>query len=450
MGAKVGEIGPDNAIVHVRLTEIPGQPEPGSRVPGKEGIARIVYSLHENFKKSGRTEWLQAKEVEDYSIQFSISELDPGTRIYYRVEMKSSAQGKTFFAGPYSFKTAPLPEDDELVRFQVTTGQDLRGMDLYNHMASLNPDFLVSTGDNVYYDKIRASEDDQHLGRTVEQAYISYEKMYGCEQLVQYMSGVGNYFEKDDHDYRYNDADPYSLGKKFGKKYKEEGAKIYTTEEGVKLDTAWLSHEEGIMVFKKVFPMSDTTYRTFRWGKGVQIWLPEGRDFRSSNAMADGPDKTIWGSMQKKWLKRTILESDAHYRIIVSPTPIIGPDRSAKRDNHADKNGFWTEGQEFLDWIIENQIENLIIICGDRHWQHHSIGSHGVHEFSCGPTSDLHVQAVPESEHLDIVYSASRGGFLQVTYEQDSKLHIEFFNQDGNLNNEFSFSGKTLIRPDDK
>ena len=39
--------------------------------------------------------------------------------------------------------------------------------------------------------------------------------------------------------------------------------------------------------------MGERTYRTFRWGRGLQIWLVESRDFRSANTMKDGPDKTI-------------------------------------------------------------------------------------------------------------------------------------------------------------
>ena len=69
----------------------------------------------------------------------------------------------------------------------------------------------------------------------------------------------------------------------------------------------WLTHDEGIRVFKLVFPMSPLTCRTFRWGQGLQIWLVEGRDYRSPNAMPDGPNKSIWGKEQLAWLKRTLL-----------------------------------------------------------------------------------------------------------------------------------------------
>ena len=81
--------------------------------------------------------------------------------------------------------------------------------------------------------------------------------------------------------------------------------------------------------------MGEKTYRTYRWGKGVQVWLTESRDFRTPNTMKDGPEKTIWGKEQKEWLMKTLLASDADWKVLISPNPIVGPDRSNKADNHA-------------------------------------------------------------------------------------------------------------------
>ncbi len=44
--------------------------------------------------------------------------------------------------------------------------------------------------------------------------------------------------------------------------------------------------------------MGERTYRTIRWGKGLQIWMVEGRLYRSPNTMEDGLQKTIWGKEQ--------------------------------------------------------------------------------------------------------------------------------------------------------
>jgi hypothetical protein len=223
------------------------------------------------------------------------------------------------------------------------------------------------------------------------------------------------------------------------------GARVIAERGEQRLDGAWLTHEEGVKVFQQVFPIGATPYRTFRWGRGIQLWLLEHREFRSPNDAPDGPDKTMWGAAQKKWLQETLLASDADYRIIIAPNPIIGPDRLMKGDNHANLNGFWAEGQAFLDWLTEKQVNNVVLMCGDRHWQYHSIDrrrGREIHEFSCGPTSDEHIQAVPPPyEGVDRPYGASRGGFMRISYRDDRTLTFEHFSMDGAPLHQQVFSG---------
>jgi phosphodiesterase/alkaline phosphatase D-like protein len=420
-GVKAGEIRDTSAIIHVRLTAAPDQDDSG-RIPGCEGTARLQYGLDESGENAATTQWAAATADQDYSIQFQLKDLISGRRYYYRVHYRRSSE-TTKRSQPFSFKTAPAPEERGSVKFQVTTGQDYRGENTYRHMAAQKPDFLVSTGDNVYYD-------GPPKARDVQGAYDAYQMMYGLPLMKKYFEHVGGYFEKDDHDYRFNDADRWQQWKAGdgGRRRGKKGAK----------PEKWLTHEEGMMVFKQVFPMSDPTYRTFRWGKGLQLWLVEGRDYRSPNAMPDGPDKTLWGKRQLAWLKRTLLESDADWRVLISPTPIIGPDRVTKNDNHANPKGFWTEGQAFLDWMKENKLNNLTLICGDRHWQYESLDQRNgrkIYEYSCGPTCDEHTANVPPitEAHRGVTqpYSGSRGGFLTVTYQTDRTLTFEFFDQNG-------------------
>ena len=100
------------------------------------------------------------------------------------------------------------------------------------------------------------------------------------------------------------------------------------------------------------------SYRTIRWGRDLQIWLTEGRDFRSPNKQADGPEKTIWGVEQKAWFQRTVKESDATWKVLISPTPLVGPDRRGKNDNHANA-GYAHEGDELRAWIQANVADHL-------------------------------------------------------------------------------------------
>ena len=434
-GAKAGEITASTAIVLVRLTSTSGQDAAGL-IPGRDGQARVRYGTDEQQAGAqastwSATGWETVDEAQDHSFQFSLKELIPAQRYFYLVDMRESASGEVYTSALHSFVTAPAVDQRAPVMFHLTTCQDLHGESTYRPMAKQRPDFCISAGDTVYYD-------GQGLARNVPQAWQAYQKMFGLPAMKDYYQYVGGYFMKDDHDYRFNDADPYMKGKWVNEKSADPGAQLTETQEGRRLDVAWLSHEEGIRVFKQVFPMGDKTYRPVRWGRGVQVWMLENRDFRSPNAMPDGPEKSIWGKEQRQWLMKTLLESDADHRIIVSPNPIIGPDRIMKGDNHANLNGFWHEAQEFLDWIKEKELKNIVLMCGDRHWQYHSIdrrNDRSTHEFSCGPTSDDHVQNVPPLyDGLERPYSASRGGFVSVRYQPaDRILTINFHSMQGEL-----------------
>ena len=128
------------------------------------------------------------------------------------------------------------------------------------------------------------------------------------------------------------------------------------------LDTGILSsHELGKAIFLEQLPIiapgdrKAKPYRTHRVSKHLQIWLTEGRDYRSPNQMPDGPDKTLWGAEQFEWLKGTLLASKATFKILISPTPLVGPDGNegaGDLDNHT--NGYRHERKLFFDWLIEN------------------------------------------------------------------------------------------------
>jgi len=175
--------------------------------------------------------------------------------------------------------------------------------------------------------------------------------------------------------------------------------------------------KDGQAIFLEQTPMGEKTYRTFRWGKGLQIWLVEGRDFRSPNPAEDGPDKTIWGEAQKRWFKQSISQSDAVWKIFISPTPTVGPDKKTKADNHSNP-AFAHEGNEFRHWVRQynKSRDNLILVCGDRHWQYHSVDpATGVQEFSSGCASDYNAAGSPGYSPKYHRFHRMRGGFLSVS-----------------------------------
>ena len=363
-------------------------------VPGANGIVRVRY------KSEGDTEfkvtrWQEVDPRADFTQQFRLADLQSGNQYVIEVEYGARKyQNLKTLVG--SFQTAPAPDTIAPVTFTVTTGQrytDLdskNGFKIYEQMLAMNPDFFVHTGDILYYDA---------LAKTPALANWHWQRTYSLNSAVEFHKNVSSYFMKDDHDTLTNDSWPT----------------METTFMGD------LTFERGLEIFREQVPMGDKTYRSIRWGKDLQIWMVEGRDFRSANTMENGPDKTIWGAEQMAWFKRTVQESDATFRVLISPTPIVGPDRPNKNDNHANE-AFAYEGNLLREFIAAQ--ENMVVVCGDRHWQYVSVDlTHGVKEYSSGPASDEHAggwkndMLRPEHQYLKVI-----GGFLAITVErQDGK-----------------------------
>ena len=452
-GIKIGEVSQTEAIVWVRLTENPQRigndapmpevryknPETGEMMerrgrpditpvvtypegvtiktlqgatPGREGKVRLTY------RAAGEAKWLKkdwqaVDPAKDFTHQFQVSELLPATA--YEILVEASPNGKKVSASlEGSFTTAPPADRPAEVNFIVTTGTSYPDVDsetgykFYLSSLELDPDFFVHTGDILYYDG---------LGKTAGLARWHWDRMYSFPNNIEYHRQVPSYFIKDDHDTWMNDCYP-------GQKTRFMGEFTY---------------EQGTQIFLEEVPMGDKTYRTYRWGKDLQIWLMEGRDYRSPNPMPDGPEKTIWGKVQMDWLKSTVESSDATFKVLISPTPIVGPDRGNKKDNHANI-GFKHEGDLVRQFLSEQK--NMVTVCGDRHWQYISRDEEtGLMEFSCGPGGDDHAggwsqdNKLPEHIYLNVV-----GGFLEGSITRTDgvpSLIFRHYNPDGNLLNEY-------------
>jgi alkaline phosphatase D len=204
------------------------------------------------------------------------------------------------------------------------------------------------------------------------------------------------------------------------------------------------TYEQGQAVFLEQVGMGEREWRTQRWGKDLQVWLVEGRNSRSPNDMPDGPDKTIWGEAQKAWFKSTFEESDASFRVLISPTPIVGPDRPTKADNHSN-SVFQHEGDELRAFL--SQFDNAFVVCGDRHWQYATVEPEtGTREFSCGPSTNRHAGGFSEEDRQPMhKYLNVTGGFLEVAVQRVDGAPAIFFRHrsvDGELLNEEVFQAE--------
>lgn len=411
-GVRVGEVDQTSAIVWVRLTKepkanfdllpiftegLPGKARdqgamPLGVVPGMKGELRLR-TKEQQTEEQTITKWMVVDENKDFIYQFQLRNLRPGSTYQYEIESRpfNAADATNSIEG--QFKTAPVDTTEEPIRFIVSTCQAIRSVDsgeeghvAYQQMLGFDPHFFVHTGDILYYDKAP-------LCKNIDQARAKWNLMFSYGHNKNFHRHVTSYFMKDDHDTLKNDCWP---GQKYGD----------------------LTFAQGLDIFREQVPMGAKTYRTIRWGKHVQIWMTENRDFRSPNTMPDGPNKTILGEEQKQWLKQTILDSDATYKFVITPGPIVGPDKKGKKDNHSNAV-FAHEGQELRDFLSKR--ENLFVICGDRHWQYCSKDPQtGLLEFGCGPINDEHNYGGDPGENPEFHrYFSDKGGFLGITVSKD-------------------------------
>lgn len=422
MGEKAGEVDQHSAILMTRLTQVPERDSVGN-VPGAEGWVAFELSAYDDFSHSRFTSWRQARPGNDYTVKMEIGGLAADTRYFYRVII-GEAMGHSDRVGPRrSFRTAPEPEITRDVAFTVVTSHLYAavdhpdGFESYAAMLRLRPDFIIPTGDNVYYDR------DTPPGVDIQSCRWLWHRMFSLPRLVEFYGRTASYWEKDDHDYRLDDADPYM----------DRPNPYYRDSIVPVVDDA-----TGRMLFIEQAPVREKTYRSFRWGSALQIWLTEGRDFRTPNDMPDGPGKTMWGVEQRRWLKKGILESDAMFKILISPTALLGPDRADKLDSHANRAGFYTEGQNFLHWLADNDVKNFYIACGDRHWKYHSVHKEtGYEEFCCGALGDGSSVKNPQYENPDVErkFYLGNGGFLLVRVlaedREQPELVFDFYEKDG-------------------
>ncbi|MBI1312504.1 alkaline phosphatase [bacterium] len=439
-GTRVGEATSNSALVWTRLTQhatrnndgvvYPGRvnrknpakvtvpvAEIEGACPGMAGLVRLRYGQKSDLSDAVETDWIEVGESSDFIHQFLLRGLQSGSEYHYMSQATESVGGpvRSEFRG--RFFTAPAAATPSDFRFCVMTCQGypdrdhVDGHPIYPSMLALEPKFVTLTGDLVYYDS------NEPRAVTPALARLHWERMFSLPRLIAMLRNASSYWLKDDHDTLRDDAWP---GMTAGE----------------------LTWNEGLEIFRQQAPIGPQPYRTFRWGRDLQIWFTDGRDFRSPNRMPDGPDKTIWGAEQKAWFKRTVAESDATWKILVSPTPLVGPDRKTKNDNHSNA-GFAHEGNEIRNWLKEHVPDNFFVVCGDRHWQYHSVHPEsGTQEFSVGAASDSHAGGTPGEDKAYHRFHRVKGGFLCVELRpkgRESEITFQLRDVNGAVGYEATF-----------
>ncbi|MDF1811036.1 MAG: alkaline phosphatase D family protein [Verrucomicrobiales bacterium] len=201
---------------------------------------------------------------------------------------------------------------------------------MWDTILSHSPQAMLMLGDNVYIDQ------PEH---TLTQYYCYYRRQMRPE-WKRLTASTPIYSIWDDHDFATNDCVP---GPEINSpKWKPEVAKIFRQN--------WVNPGYGT-------ESAPGCWYDFTIGD-VHFIMLDGRYYR------DRKGKTMLGPVQKKWLLKTLSESEGTFKILVSPVPFTPGIKPGSRDPW---DGYPDEREEIFSHISDNKIEGVFLVAADRH-----------------------------------------------------------------------------------
>lgn len=304
----------------------------------------LRYWKQGNPKSLKSTKTFQTKDENDHIARFKISGLDFGTRYEYEVYLNTQ---KLKFNYPLQFQTQQHWRwRTEPPAFKFAFGScayinDLpfdrpgkpygSGFETFNTIADQKPDFMIWLGDNVYY-----REPDWLTESAMRYRYAQNRQL---PELQRLLAATHHYAIWDDHDYGPDNSDRTYRGKDWSLNiFKDYWANISYGHDDVK----------GI-------------FGRFEWAD-VEFFLLDDRFYRSP-AKSTEKDIGMLGEKQLKWLRESLLSSNATFKVIVGGNQILNPLTPWEA---------WVEYPEeqkrFFDFLRKAKIEGVLFLSGDRHY----------------------------------------------------------------------------------
>jgi alkaline phosphatase D len=333
-GVTAAEITPSSALVWAR--------------PDRAGKYTAQVSTSRHFNRGLKTKRLKATKGSDLTIHTSFKGLKPNKRYYYRFVGKGSKSDTG------RFRTAPSPNSKAAIRFAWTGDEDAQPapgqskpffgpMTAFGTMAKRKANlFSINLGDTIYSDSEVKGE--EALATTVQAKWAKYKQNLATKNYQRIREAAGVYNEWDDHEFQNDFSKP-----EFGNAIYNAGKKAF------------------LNYMPATYKSSTGLYRTFRWGKNVQLFFLDERSFRSAKASANhvcdnpsthqpdnaptapqstrslfaaldpefaqpvsqqclntinDPNRTFLGSRQLAKFEKAIQKSTAVWKVIVNEVPI--------------------------------------------------------------------------------------------------------------------------------
>jgi alkaline phosphatase D len=411
-----------------------------SRVNNQPAQMNIEYDTNANFTNP-LSKTAQANSTTDFTAHAKLDGLKPDTQYYYRVWFTGSdINNNNTNSNNNLSATSSIAEQVEVGTFRtapsfnMTTnssspisfiwsgdlgGQsycrnaDEGGYSIFKSMQSLNPNFFIANGDMIYADGACPAQGPIFFNNTSNQN-ITWTNIPGnfkslADPLVdwnnitevrsifldhwkynrndtyfkEFLRNVSMYSQWDDHEIinDFGSKWPYwnlfSVNREGYPNIAKEGRNAFLYYSPLDIDNNDDNNNDTANDHDKPI------YRSFNWGKDLDLFLIDARSYRSQNHLADTPDgnKTMLGDEQLEWLKQELSNSNATWKVISSDVPISIPTGSNAsilgRDGWANGNetnnysyytGFERELTNLFRFIDEQDIKNIVFITTDVHF----------------------------------------------------------------------------------
>jgi alkaline phosphatase D len=380
-GVQSGDIAGDRAILWARAD--------------RPARLMVDWATTESFADARTVPGPAALEDGDFTAKLDLTGLPPGQKIHYRVRFVDLAEpGLESAPAPGSFWTPPMARQSlRFVWSGDTVGQgwginpDWGGMRIYEAMRAVEPAFFIHSGDTIYADGPLEAEralPDGSLWRNL----VTPEKSKVAETLAEFR---GNYAYNlmDEHLRRFNAAVPmlaqWDDHEVTDNWYWE---KRLDRDERYNEKSVALLAARGLRAFTEYMPVRrhplerDRIYGSFRYGPSLEVFRIDMRSYRGPNTdgreTAPGPDATLLGAAQMRWLRRALLASDATWKVIAADMPlglIVWDDFRAQRGaeavaqgDHGRPLGRELEIARLLRFIRAAGIANVVWLTADVHY----------------------------------------------------------------------------------
>lgn len=363
--------------------------------------------IHVEAMQGGKTKSASGRTSADadYTAVVRVDGLRADTAHRYRVRV----DGVDIDLPTASFRTSPPPGEGSMfqIAFTACAGYAPEHERVWKTIEKQNPQALLMLGDNVYID------DPEH---DLTQHFCYYRR-FSRPEWRSLVAGRGVYAIWDDHDFGLNDS--------FG---------------GPTLDQpSWK---------REVWDVFTQNWNNPSYGGGIEqpgVWFDfhigdvhfimlDGRYYREEKSRRD--TRSMLGPAQLAWLKKTLKNSQATFRVLASPVPWA--EGSTAGANRFDKwDGFIAERDDIFDFIHAEKIAGVVLLSGDRHRSdaRRIDREHGypLYDFMSAIPTNYHTHPVVKSPGMLFGHNAKNSfGLLRFdTTAEDPSVTCEFVCIDG-------------------